>query len=237
MSTFKNLIRSDGFRRALCWIGACYIRFVQISGRWQVVRGHIPEQFWKADKPFILVFWHCRLLMMPLCWDPKKQIHMLISQHRDGQIIARTVSHFGIKTTAGSTSKGGARALRSILKTIEAGEYIGITPDGPRGPRMRASEGVVSIARLSGVPIIPVAYSSRNGRNLNSWDRFLVAFPFSKSAIVWGEPIEVPRDADRAAQEQARLKIEDAINAVTHEADKIVGRPPLEATPHQGDDE
>ena len=166
-----------------------------------------------------------------------QKMHMLISQHRDGQIIAQTIGHFGIKTTAGSSSKGGARALRSILKTISQGAYIGITPDGPRGPRMRLSEGIVTIARLSGVPIIPVAYSCRNGHHLKSWDRFLVTYPFTKNVVVWGEPIEVSRDIDAAGQEQTRLKIEAALNAITLEADELMGRTPIEAAPLAGNDQ
>ena len=236
MSIFKRFIRSDDLRRSLCWLGAGYVRFVRLTGLWQVVRSEIPEQFWKADQPFILSFWHGRLLMMPLCWESKKQIHMLISHHRDGQIIARTVGHLGIKTTLGSSSKGGAKAFRAILKILAAGDYVGITPDGPRGPRMRATDGVISIAKLSGVPIIPVAYSTTNGKHLNNWDRFLVAWPFSRNVIVWGDPIYIPRKSDPAAQEKQRLDLEAAINDVTNEADAFVGRTPIEAAPIAGDE-
>jgi lysophospholipid acyltransferase (LPLAT)-like uncharacterized protein len=208
---------------------ALYIRFIRISGRWQVVRGEIPEQFWKSNSPFILSFWHGRLLMMPLCWDTEKKFHMLISQHRDGQIIARTVKHLGIKTTEGSSSKGGAKAFRAILKILAAGEYVGITPDGPRGPRMRATNGVISIAKLSSAPIIPVAYSSTNGPQLNNWDRFLIPWPFSRNVVVWGDPIYIDRRCDALDQEKKRIHLESAINAVTNEADIFVGRTPIKA--------
>lgn len=208
----------------LCWLGSLYIRLIGVTTRWQVVGGDIPEKFWENNKPFIVAFWHGRLLMVPYCWDLSKTVFMLISQHRDGQIIARTVSHFGFRSAEGSSSKGGARALRQMLKVLDAGDYVGITPDGPRGPRMRASEGIVSVARLSGVPVIPLANSVARGRNLNSWDRFLLPGPFSRGAIVWGTPIEVARDADEQAQAQARLRIEDSLNALTREADEMVGR-------------
>jgi lysophospholipid acyltransferase (LPLAT)-like uncharacterized protein len=167
--------------------------------------------------------------MMPLCWDSKKNFHMLVSQHRDGQIIARIVKHLGIKTTEGSSSKGGAKAFRAILKILAAGEYVGITPDGPRGPRMRATNGVISIAKLSGAPIVPIAYSSTNGRQLNNWDRFLVAWPFSRNVVVWGDPIYIDRKSDAPHQEQQRLHLEAALNAVTNEADSLVGRAPIKA--------
>ena len=101
--------------------------------------------------------------MMPYCWNPQKTIYMLISQHRDGQLIARTVGHFGIKTAAGSSSRGGARALRTMVKALSKGEYVGITPDGPRGPRRRARDGIVRVARLFGVPVIPAPVVATRG--------------------------------------------------------------------------
>jgi len=93
---------------------------------------------------------------------------------------------------------------------------------------MRASDGIVSVARLAGVPIIPAAYSMNRGRILKSWDRFLIAWPFGQGVIVWGEPIEVPRDADTEMLETIRLHVEDSLNQITREADEMVRREPVE---------
>ncbi|HBC07773.1 MAG TPA: hypothetical protein DC046_09365 [Rhodospirillaceae bacterium] len=224
----KRILKSDGLRRALCWLGSLYIRLVHATGRWQVIGGDAARAHWAAGRPFILCFWHGRILMMPHCWPRDKAIHMLISQHRDGQIIARTVGHFGIKTVAGSSSKGGAQALRAMVKALKAGDCVGITPDGPRGPRMRATDGAVALARLSGAPIIPATFGAARGKVLQSWDRFLVAWPFGRGVIVWGDPIEVPRDADAAQLDAARLRVEGALNAITAEADRLTGRAPVE---------
>ncbi len=221
MSLSKRILQSDAVQAIACWITAQYIRLVAATGRWETVRGHIPEAYWKEGKPFILAFWHGRLLMMPRGWTGGKTIHMLISQHRDGQLIARTVSHFGIKTIAGSTSKGGASALRAMLKTLKGGGYVGITPDGPRGPRMRASDGVVSVARMSGVPVIPATFGVTKRKVLGSWDRFIVAKLFAKGVIVWGEPLEVPKKADKEEMEAARLKVEQALIDICNEADRL----------------
>ncbi|MEO5336115.1 MAG: lysophospholipid acyltransferase family protein [Magnetospirillum sp. WYHS-4] len=228
MSLLKRVLKSEGFRRFVCWLGAQYIRFVHAGGRWRVVRGEVPRAFWDRGEPFILCFWHGRILMMPYCWDRTKPIHMLISQHRDGRLISHTVSHFGIHTVAGSSSKGGLEALRTMLKKLKGGECVGITPDGPRGPRMRASDGIVAVARLSGAAVIPCTFSAAKGRLLGSWDRFLVAAPFSAGTFVWGEPIRVARDADAATQEQARLAIEAALNTITAEADALCGKASVE---------
>ena len=228
MSLTKSILRSAALQRIVCWLGARYIRFIHLTGRWKVVNEGIPKRFWETGKPFILCFWHGRLLMMPYCWDHRKTIHMLISRHRDGQLIARTVGHFGIETVAGSSSRGGAAALRAMVKSLADGEYVGITPDGPRGPRMRASNGIINVARLSSVPIIPATYSTNRGKVLGSWDRFLVPWPFAKGVLVWGDPIEVRRDLDEEGLEAARRRVEDGLNEITIEADRLSGREPVQ---------
>lgn len=223
----KRILKSDGLRRVLCWLGSLYIRLAYATGRWQVVGGEAARDHWEQNKPFILCFWHGRLLMMPHCWPRNRNIHMLISQHRDGQIIARTVGHFGIRTVAGSSSRGGAQALRAMVKALKTGDCVGITPDGPRGPRMRATDGAVALARLSGAPIIPATFGTARGRVLRSWDRFLVVWPFGRGVIVWGDPIEVPRDAKMDELEAARARVEMALNDITAEADRLTGRDPV----------
>ncbi len=228
MSTVKKILRNDTLRRFLCWLGAGYIRLVHFSGKWTVVGGDIPKRFWDQGRPFIICFWHGRLLLMPYCWDRSKAINMLISQHPDGQLIARTVGHFAIKTIEGSTSRGGAAALRSMVKLLKSGQSVGITPDGPRGPRMRASDGIVSVAMLSGVPIIPATYAIDRRKVLSSWDRFIVAKPFGRGVIVWGEPMEVARGAGPAAMEAARARVEESLNAITAEADRMCGAQTIE---------
>lgn len=227
----KRLLKSDGVRAFACWLGAQYVRLVWYTGRWTVENDTLPRRMWAEGKPFILSFWHGNLLMMPYCWDRSKKMHMLISQHRDGQIIARLIGHFGLRAAAGSSSKGGAGALRQMLKALKAGEYVGITPDGPRGPRMRASDGIVSMARLAGVPILPCAYSSRGRRQLRSWDRFQVALPFSSGVILWGEPIMVDPGLDAAGIEAKRLEIETAMTALAHQAEARMGHSPTEPEP------
>ena len=231
MSLIKTITRKEIVRRFLCWLGANYIRFVYATSRWQTVRGDIPKKYYNQNQPFILCFWHGRLLMMPHCWDKTKPIHVLISSHSDGQFLAKTVAHFGVKTIVGSTTRGGTAALRGILNALKAGECIGMTPDGPRGPRMRVSDGIVNIARLSGVPIVPASFGIARRKVLGSWDRFILAKPFSRGVIVWGEPITIDRDADDETQEATRRAVEEGLNAVTDEADTLCGCSTIEPAP------
>jgi len=216
----KRILGSGYVRAAACLMAALTIRLIHLSVRWQTIDRAIPAEFWSENRPFILAFWHGRLMMMPYSWHPQKAVKMLISDHQDGQLIARTIAHFGIDTVVGSSSKGGARALREMVRHLRQGTCVGITPDGPRGPRMRASEGVITLARLSGIPVIPVSYSVSRGRNLGSWDRFLLALPFGRGVFIWGDPIYVDHDSP----ESARQKVEDALNRITREADQHMGR-------------
>jgi lysophospholipid acyltransferase (LPLAT)-like uncharacterized protein len=230
----KWIVANDRVRSVLCWLGACYIRFAFATGRWRVVRGEVPTQLWDEGRPFILAFWHGRLLMMPYCWRESAAMSMLISNHRDGELIAKTIGHFGLGTVRGSSGKGGAGALRQMVRTLKAGGYVGITPDGPRGPRMRANAGAVTIARLAGVPVIPVTFATSRRKVLGSWDRFVIATPFARGVFVWGEPLDVAAGADAAAIEVARAELEARLNAVTEEADRLVGQttiPPAPAAP------
>jgi lysophospholipid acyltransferase (LPLAT)-like uncharacterized protein len=239
---FKRIIKSDAVRAFACWIAAQAIRFVFYTGKWEWVNHEIPGEYWENDKPFILAFWHNRIMVQPYGWPKIRKMNMLISQHRDGQLIAQTVGHLGIGTIRGSSAKpgkedkdkGGAKALRAMVKALGRGESVGITPDGPRGPRMRATEGVVAVARLANVPIIPVAYSMKSRKLARSWDQFIIAKPFSKGAFVWGDPIFVARTDDIEAKRQ---EVEMAINWVSQQADNIVGVEAIEPAPLHDDTE
>ena len=228
---FKRLTRTEGFRRIACRLGAAYIGLVERSSRWRVLGRERIERFWEEGKPFIGVFWHGRMLMVPCFWPKERPVAMLISRHADGQLIAETVRHFGVGTIAGSSSEGGGEALRQIIRHLKRGVSIGITPDGPRGPRMRASAGAVQAARLAQTPIVPVAVATSRRRVLGSWDRFAVALPFSTGVFLWGEPIAVPADANAAEIERLRARLEQSLNALSREADLMVGQEPIEPAP------
>lgn len=233
MGLFKRIGRSQRFRDMLCWLAAQYIRLVFATGPWRTEGGDIPRRLKAQGQPFIVAFWHARLLMMPKTWIGGP-FNMLISQHRDGKLIADTVAHFGIRTIAGSTSRGGTQALRAMIKCLKAGETVGMTPDGPRGPRMRASAGIVNVARMAGAVVVPLTYSARKGRVLGSWDRFLVPLPFTGGVFVWGEPIAIPKDATDAQLDEVRLLIEARMNQQVAQADAQMGVGPVEPAAEAG---
>jgi lysophospholipid acyltransferase (LPLAT)-like uncharacterized protein len=224
MAFLKRALRSDPGMRLLCWLVQAYVRLVYRSGRWIVEGEDFARTIRAQGGAFILAFWHGRLLMMPMAWQGLAPMHMLISGHADGRLIAGAVRYFGIDSVAGSSNQGGTAALRGMVRWLKAGDCVGITPDGPDGPAMCASVGIAAVARLSGVPIVPLAYATRRRRILGSWDRFHLPAPFSRGIFIWGEPILVPADLDEAGLEASRAAIEQGLNKITAEADRRMGR-------------
>jgi lysophospholipid acyltransferase (LPLAT)-like uncharacterized protein len=236
-SAWRRFLRSTWLQQAASWVAHCYIRLVYLTNRWSVDGAERPRRLTGEGRSFIVAFWHGRLLMMPLAWHRLVPFHMLISAHRDGRIIAGAMTYFGIETIAGSTSRGGSAALRTMLKRLKEGGCVGITPDGPRGPAMTASIGIVNVARLARVPILPLTYATSRRRVLATWDRFHLALPFGRGVFLWGEPIEIAADLDEAGLDRARILVEQVMFEMVQEAENRVGHaasPPLIAADASG---
>lgn len=231
MSLVKSITRSSIVQGIVCWVLSLYMRLLGWTGRWQVIGQELPEQWLEEGKPFIVAFWHGRLLMMFLSWRYPDRVHVLISGHRDGQLISRTIAHFGTKTVVGSQRRGGAGAALEIARLLRKGEVVAVTPDGPRGPRMRVKDGIVTLAIMGKVPIIPLTYACRPRKVIGSWDRFNLPMPFCRGILMWGEPIEVPKDADEEMKERSRLDLEARLQDITDRADAMLGHPATEPAP------
>jgi lysophospholipid acyltransferase (LPLAT)-like uncharacterized protein len=223
MRFLKQLVRSERGNRMICWLIHLYIRLVYATGRWQMIGIETASSLCAEHRPIIVGFWHGRLLMMPVSWQRMAPLHMLISHHADGRLIAGAVRYFGIDWIAGSSNLGGQEALRAMVRCLKAGDCVGITPDGPDGPAMRANPGIVAIARISGAPILPVTYATARRRILGSWDRMLLPLPFSRGVFIYGKLIDVPRKLDEAEMESWRARVEEQFNALTAEADRLMG--------------
>ena len=180
---------------------------------------------WAARRPLIYGVWHGQILIVP--WlnarfrrtDGARNVRVLASRSRDGELVAGFVRRFGLDVARGSSSRGGAAALRELVRALQAGEDVAVVPDGPRGPSCRAQAGIVSLAATTGAPIVPVGVSARPARRLGSWDRFMVPAPFARCAVVFGAPVDVTRDDDR---ERARVAVERALQQATDSADRLV---------------
>jgi lysophospholipid acyltransferase (LPLAT)-like uncharacterized protein len=228
MEGFKSLMRRPGPRAAACWLGARYIRLVRLTGRWRIEGAEHPERLLAENRPFLVAFWHGRLLMMSEAWPYDTPFKMVISHHADGALISKTIGALGFGTLAGSTSKGGVAVLRAMVRAMAEGSCVGITPDGPRGPRMRAALGAVQAARLAGVPILPIAYTARPSRKARSWDSMMIPSLFGRGIIRWGAPIEIARDADIG---EATRELEARLNDLVYALDEELGLPPVGPAP------
>lgn len=201
----------------MAFIGYLYIRFVYLTCRWKRINLECIDHYIESDKPFIICFWHGRLAMLPTGWRWKKSFQMLLSSHRDGQLIANVLGHFGINVISGSTTRGGAKAALGLVKAVRSGVIIGITPDGPKGPAYKVSPGIVTISKLVQADIIPVSYSTSRYKTLKTWDRFHFPLPFGRGVFVVSDPIPYPK-----ADEDLKLfqdQIEKSLNDVTNKAD------------------
>jgi lysophospholipid acyltransferase (LPLAT)-like uncharacterized protein len=182
----------------------------------------VPASVRNVTQSAIIVFWHDQLLMMPrLYWmlrgRRRAPTYMLISQHGDGRIIASAVRLLGIRSVAGSSTRGGLRALLELIRLARDGSDIGFTPDGPRGPRHEVKEGVVLAAAKTGSPIILCAYSTEKKWQLRSWDRMIIPKPFSRGIFLVGEPIVISEEDD---PEVSRQTIQSALHELTKRADE-----------------
>ena len=163
-----------------------------LAPTWRVVERNagVLRDLRARGQPVIFAFWHGR--MLPLLWHHRGQgVAILISEHGDGEIIARIAEALGYRAVRGSTSRGSERALLRLISTVQRGTEVAVTPDGPRGPAETFAPGALVVAQRSGAPIIPVASGSTGAWRLRSWDRFMVPRPFARVRVAYGEPIRV----------------------------------------------
>ncbi|MEE2996414.1 MAG: lysophospholipid acyltransferase family protein [Pseudomonadota bacterium] len=227
MPSIRKFARRPVVTAALSWLAACYLRIVWRTGRWTIENQQVATSMVAGGKPFIACFWHGRMLMIPNAWVYKAPVSILISHHRDGTFISRTLDHLGVGTISGSSSKGGGSALIAIVRALKRGEYIGITPDGPRGPRMRVAPGAIFAAKLSGAALLPVTFAASRCRVFMSWDRFILPFPFTRGVIRIGDPIDVPCEMDDIRAEEIRQKLERVLTDLTMTLDSELGHEPI----------
>ena len=214
---------TEGFENIKYNIAACLISgYVHLCGlltkyRIEGLDGKLGQT---PDTPVIFAFWHNRQGFLLYPYRKYKKMCVLVSLSKDGEYIARALPKFNMIATRGSTTRGGASALRGLIAKAKLGYSLALTPDGPRGPVYQASQGVLALARKTGFPIIPVGVYATHKFSVNSWDKFQVILPFGKCSVVLGKPLKVNREDNlKELTKDLTLRIQDA----TSQAVKLCG--------------
>lgn len=174
-------------------------------------------------EPCLIAMWH-QTQLIPAWVGRHQGNRILISQHADGEYIARIVKRLGLHPIRGSSTRGGRRALRTIVHELQAGHRVAMTPDGPKGPRFRIQPGIILAASLSGRPIRTVGVGIDRVWRFRSWDRFVVPKPFANVLLLFGPVIRVPPHLDTGAREAYRLEVERTMRDLTARAYRQVRR-------------
>ncbi|MFN2603521.1 MAG: lysophospholipid acyltransferase family protein [Gemmatimonadaceae bacterium] len=188
--------------RAAVLAGGIALRVLANTWRYHVVGGESLERLRANNVPFIFSLWHGQLL--PLIWRHHgEHVAILVSEHRDGELIARLAKSIGYRLIRGSSSRGGERALLALAKELREGREVAVTPDGPRGPARSYAPGALIAAQRTGAPILPIAAHADSAWRLSSWDSFMIPKPFAKVTIAYGEPTRVSVGSSRDAAAEA----------------------------------
>jgi lysophospholipid acyltransferase (LPLAT)-like uncharacterized protein len=223
----KRLSKHPIIHHVLAWLGASYIRLVLATSRICLHIDAASQPYFDGEENALYLLWHNRIALIN-CSIPKKRIlSAMVSNHRDGRMIGDILSHFGVHAVHGSTSKGGATALKNLVRVFRAGNNICITPDGPRGPAHIMSEGAAQLAMLTDAPVICVSYAATRFKCLRSWDTFIVPLPFCSIHFVAAAPFHYTEDKT-ITKDANRFMLRDTLQArlqnVTAEADALAHR-------------
>ena len=226
----RNVLRSSWLQRAVGFLAAEYLRLVWLTNKFSFDPPEVYEIV-EPQQPAIFAFWHGQHFMTPFI--KTKESHrgkVLISRHRDGEYNAIAAERLGIATIRGSGDhgsafhrKGGVGAFKEMVRALEDNYNIALTADVPKRSRV-AGLGIIMLARESGRPIMPFAMVTSRFVRLHNWDRTTINLPFGRGALVGGEIIIVPPDADAETMEDLRARLEATLNDATRRAYAQVGR-------------
>lgn len=200
-------------------LGAFLVRAIYFTMRIKRKNREVVLDLCAKGSSYIIVFWHARLLMMPFA-RVAPVAHVIISRHSDGEYIARVSQRLGIRSIRGSTTRGGRTAFIAAARRLKAGEVVGVTPDGPKGPVHSVQPGTIRLAMMTGVPVIPLAFGCSRFWEFRSWDRFRIPKPFSRGVFIWGDPIYFPPRMSDSEIENACNDLREVLLALNKQADE-----------------
>jgi lysophospholipid acyltransferase (LPLAT)-like uncharacterized protein len=224
----KRLGRSHAIQSTVGVLAVGYLRLVRATTRFVVEPAGFPDRI-RGELPVIAAMWHGQHFMIHYAWPRGADVSALISRSDDGELNAQILERLGVTPIRGSgghpskmQKRGGFAALREMLRQLSQGSTVVLTADVPKVSRI-AGMGIVTLAQLSGRPIYPIAVVSRNRLDFSTWDHASIGLPFGRGAMVLGEPVHVPREADATALEAARQAVQRGLDEAHARAYALVG--------------
>ena len=205
-------------------IGMLIIYLLGKTYRKEVVGGESEQSLISKEINPIYALWHGRLLYLPFLYRWQERLYSLVSPSTDGEIIARTLSMFGVRAIRGSSYKSGSNAFRELIRIVRDKGLVFITVDGSRGPVFKVQKGILHLAKISGKPILPITYGADKAHVFKSWDRFIIPHPFTRVVVIYGEPVYVTRDSSEEEIEEKRIELEKRLTEMTDRADRYYNR-------------
>lgn len=235
----KKIIKHELWGERLADAFARYIRFVRRTSP-TISEPENTDTFFRQHKPFILGVWHGQFLLIPTIRPDDIEAKIVVGVHGDAELAAKIVTRFGVTPIRGSGAagrrtlrdRGGAKVLKQAIKALKENYCIVSTADVPPGPAQKVGEGIITMARLSGRPIIPAAITTKRTITFKSWSRLTINLPWNKTGFVVGDPIHIPRDCSPEELEQHRITVEQAMRRVTIRAHELVGKTTKKIDPH-----
>lgn len=200
--------------RAVPFVAAHLVKLLSYTLRVKYEGIDAVQDLVRADRRFILTFWHRRLVMMPLAYPFKRKhrgVAILASDSKDGERSTATWKWFGIQAVRGTAADDGAKALVRMIRAVKEDWDFGITPDGPKGPRQVLKPGVIALAKKTGAAIVPVCVAYDRAFELKTWDAMPIPLPFAQCVVRFGEPMAVPASASEA---EWNPKVEAILNGM-----------------------
>ena len=185
------------------------------SIKWQYFEQSNKSTIFDNKHKYIFCCWHNKLFLGPHLLPRNRVINALQSSHSDGMITSVAFKYLGMNVILGSSKKGGMQAFRKMIKRLQLGESIAITPDGPKGPKEQVKEGIIKLAQISNTPIIPLVWATEKFKTINSWDDFVLPYPFSKGIYCYGKPINIKKNINVNQFELERQKLENELKRLT----------------------
>ena len=215
MRIFKSFSKTSIGQKLIGFLFYFITKLISRSIKWEYFEQSRKTTIFDDKHKYIFCCWHNRLFLGPHLLPRNRVINALQSSHSDGMITSLAFQYLGMNVILGSSKKGGMLAFRKMVKHLKLGESIAITPDGPRGPKEKVKDGIIKLAQITKTPIIPLVWVTKKFKIINSWDNFVLPYPFSKGIYSFGKPIYVKENLNMNKFELERQNLENEIKRLT----------------------